>query len=314
MPLTLPRGPDTTDTASPEARTKRSRAGSSLPPSRSLRTPPRQRAARAPPPTATTNRERGLPDSTPESRSAVYARAAVPVAHPTSRASLRTPGSGSPSDQRPAAISCAKRAASEAEPICTGTARYRWPAVGGPGLAERGGELGELGRRVAEPDPVHGREAVVGIHGRHIARTADGRRSQRSMFAHKRHGAGPGRYRVDRFRECPRSPADRVARTPGPARRLQGVEMTNRAADRSLHRWPSLPNLLTAPAFQTLGDGVRCGERILQGPSGARRLPAVPQLRWFWGESRHQSGATSGWGGQRAPRRPVGRAWRWRRW
>ena len=126
MPLTLPRGPGTTDTASPEARSSRSSAGSSLPPSRSARVPPSQCAARAAPPTATTNRVRGFPDRTPESRSAVYARAAVPAEHPTSRASLRTPGSGSPSDQRPSAISCAKCAASEAEPICTGTARYRF--------------------------------------------------------------------------------------------------------------------------------------------------------------------------------------------
>lgn len=44
---------------------------------------------------------------------------------PDLRSELSNPGSRSPSDHRPAAISCASRAAREAEPICNDTARYR---------------------------------------------------------------------------------------------------------------------------------------------------------------------------------------------
>ena len=67
----------------------------------------------------------GTPVSTPPSRSARYAPATVPAEHPTSRANTLTPGSGTPPDHRPAAISRARRLASSEVLICIGTEWHR---------------------------------------------------------------------------------------------------------------------------------------------------------------------------------------------
>ena len=126
MPLTLPRGPGTTETASPAARSRRSSAGSSLPPSAErlfVCAPAGSTRAAADrdyePRSGASGQDTGV-----AKRRVRSARRSPPSTRPHGRASARR-AVDSPSDHRPAAISFARCAASEAEPICTGTARYR---------------------------------------------------------------------------------------------------------------------------------------------------------------------------------------------
>src|SRR5699024_4418013 len=110
-PATLPRPPVTRSTDVPATATSTSRAGSSLPDSRSVPTWALMAKAAVTPSTATTACERGRPVMMPASRSSACARAAVPGEQPACWASCRTGGTISPAASRPAMTSVATPAA-----------------------------------------------------------------------------------------------------------------------------------------------------------------------------------------------------------
>ena len=89
-PLTLPRGPGTTETASPTARSSRSSAGSSLPPTRSARASTRQPAARTAPPTGPRTATAGFPTARRHREApCTPVRRSPPSTRPRGRASAR---------------------------------------------------------------------------------------------------------------------------------------------------------------------------------------------------------------------------------
>jgi len=106
------------------ALTSTSRAGSSLPASRSGPSPRNSARARDTPSGATRSTARCRPVTTPAARSRWYARATVPVAQPRSPATTRTGPNASPGAYRPASTSAANASATSST-VCMSTEEYR---------------------------------------------------------------------------------------------------------------------------------------------------------------------------------------------